>query len=268
MKLRIAKLIQFFFLGSSAEDVVQEERGDEQMLRRSVNGDGSSSSSVQACSPPRNQSKHEQSQEEEEEEEEEEGGRKWAYPDDFCEGRQDLTFTSTYLTKRSRQAAKDVKQQATTSLVGDNLRIYLNDDPEVVARYREEYLRGEEERLERWFCKGAADAEEEVSLKSLGSSVLESKVYKVWRHSQPQKLIIIAFFDLQYGHHPSPNLPPRRSNHWGVQGHGDESWRGWVEARLTRSRRRERGIIIAHSSSLMVSDFSDESSCRFRQERF
>ena len=147
------------------------------MLKRSVNGDDGR---VQASSPPLNQSKHEESQEEEEEEEEEERGGDWANPDDLCEGRRVLTLTNSSLSKRSRQAAKDEKQQTRTSLVGDNLRIYLNDDPEVVARYREEYLRGEEERLERSF--GKSGEAEEVSLKSLGSSVLESKVYKVWWH--------------------------------------------------------------------------------------
>ena len=164
MKLRIAKLIQFSFLGWPADGVL----GAEQMLKRSVNGDDVS---VQANSPL-NQSKHEQSQEEEEE------SKEWAYPDDICAGSQDLTSTSN-LTKRSRQSARD---ETMTRLIGDNLRIYLNDDPEVVARYKEEYLREEEEKLSRWFCKPAAS--EEVSLKSLGSSVLESKVYKVW-HPHP-----------------------------------------------------------------------------------
>ena len=170
VKLRIAKLIQFSFLGWPADGVL----GAEQMLKRSVNGDDGS---VQANSSL-NQSKHEQSQEEEEEE-----GRVLAYPDDCCAGSQDLTSTSN-LTKRSRQSARD---ETMTRLIGDNLRIYLNDDPEVVARYKEEYLREEEEKLSRWFCKPAAT--EEVGLKSLGSSVLESKVYKVW-HPHPQKLII------------------------------------------------------------------------------
>ena len=162
VKLRIAKLIQFSFLGWPADGVL----GAEQMLKRSVNGEDGS---VQANSSL-NQSKHEQSQEEEEEEE---GGGELAYPDDFCAGSQDLTSTSN-LTKRSRQVARD---ETMTRLIGDNLRIYLNDDPEIVARYKEEYLREEEEKLSRWFCKAAAT--EEVGLKSLGSSVLESKVYKV-----------------------------------------------------------------------------------------
>ena len=107
------------------------------MLRRSVNGEAGCA--LQASSPPLDQSKQEQ---------EEGEGELAAYPDNFCDGRQDLTFTSSCLAKRSRQIAKKE-----TSLTGDNLRIYLNDDPEVVARYREEYLRGEAERLERCFGK-------------------------------------------------------------------------------------------------------------------
>ena len=68
---------------------------DEQMLRRSVNGEASCA--LQASSPPQDQSKQEQ---------EEGEGELAAYPDNFCDGRQDLTFTSSCLAKRSRQTAK------------------------------------------------------------------------------------------------------------------------------------------------------------------
>ena len=42
------------------------------------------------------------------------------------------------------------------SMMGGNLRIYLNDDPAVVARHREEYLRLEEERSSRWLLPSSS----------------------------------------------------------------------------------------------------------------
>ena len=45
----------------------------------------------------------------------------------------------------------------------------------IIIRYKEEHLRAEEEKLSKVLSKSTL----KVTLKSLGSSVLESKVYKV-----------------------------------------------------------------------------------------
>ena len=46
----------------------------------------------------------------------------------------------------------------------------------IIIRYKEEHLRAEEEKLSKVLSKSTVA---EVTLKSLGSSVLESRVYKV-----------------------------------------------------------------------------------------
>ena len=59
-------------------------------------------------------------------------------------------------------------------LLGDNMRIYKNDDEDVVRRYRKEYERKIEKKLNL-----EMSVVKDVSLRSLGGQVLESKIYKV-----------------------------------------------------------------------------------------
>ena len=108
-----------------------------QMAKRRVNGEESGRERQQASSTLI-QYKHEQSQEEEEE-----VLADWTDPDDFCAGSRDPT-SAWHLTKKSYQGGKNKK--VANRLMGGNLRIYLNDDPAVVARHREEHLRLKEER--------------------------------------------------------------------------------------------------------------------------
>ena len=79
------------------------------------------------------------------------------------------TITTAPTTLTGKKAAKE-----NIMLLGDNLRIYLNDNEEVVSRYRREYLAKVEEHL-----NDRKDVVKDVSLKSLGGQVLESKIYKV-----------------------------------------------------------------------------------------
>ena len=71
--------------------------------------------------------------------------------------------------KRKRFAVKKKSQ-----LEGDSLKLYLGEDLAIVQHYRDKYREREEE--------GRRTAEtllQDVSLKSLGGRVLESKIYRI-----------------------------------------------------------------------------------------
>ena len=67
------------------------------------------------------------------------------YHEDSSAGEESFAFTSTLTNNPNRGVVGEKKTRlivdekgGKTRLVGDNLRIYLNDDPEVVARYETE----------------------------------------------------------------------------------------------------------------------------------
>lgn len=61
-----------------------------------------------------------------------------------------------------------------SQLEGDNLKLYLGEDKVTVQHYRDKYQEREEEKLRR-----SSAQVQDVSLKSLGGRVLESKVYRI-----------------------------------------------------------------------------------------
>jgi len=67
-------------------------------------------------------------------------------------------------------------------LVGDNLRLYLNDDRQIVQKYREEYIKKVEKAM-----NSDKDSVKDVSLRSLGGQVLTSKVYRIQSLSGSKK---------------------------------------------------------------------------------
>ena len=70
----------------------------------------------------------------------------------------------------------------------------------IMIRYKEEHLRAEEEKLSKVLSKSTVA---EVTLKSLGSSVLGSKVYKVCSSDSNIMSIYFIFFKTMF-----------RSSHW------------------------------------------------------
>lgn len=83
---------------------------------------------------------------------------------DDCAGDKDLSFL------RRKQFARSEKCQ----LQGDNLKLYLGSDPALVQQYRKIYREREE-----WKTKTFSPSGEDLSLKSLGGRVLESKIYRI-----------------------------------------------------------------------------------------
>ena len=71
--------------------------------------------------------------------------------------------------KRKRFAVKEKSQ-----LEGDNLKLYLGEDLAIVQHYRDKYREREEEK-----SRAAATLLQDLSLKSLGGRVLESKIYRI-----------------------------------------------------------------------------------------
>ena len=61
----------------------------------------------------------------------------------------------------------------------------------IIIRYKEEHLRAEEEKLSKVLSKSTVA---EVTLKSLGSSVLGSKVYKVCSSDSNIMIVYFIFF--------------------------------------------------------------------------
>ena len=68
-------------------------------------------------------------------------------------------------------------------LQGDNLKLYLGEDKALVQQYRDEYIQKEEEKI-----RAASYSGEDVSLKSLGGKVLESKIYRIQSLSGSKKM--------------------------------------------------------------------------------
>ena len=80
----------------------------------------------------------------------------------------------------------------------------------IIIRYKEEHLRAEEEKLSKVLSKSTVA---EVTLKSLGSSVLGSRVYKVCSSdSNIMSVYFIFFFKTMF-----------RCSHWEVQEREDGS---------------------------------------------
>ena len=80
----------------------------------------------------------------------------------------------------------------------------------IIIRYKEEHLRAEEEKLSKVLSKSSVA---EVTLKSLGSSVLGSKVYKVCSpDSNIMSVDFIFFFRIMF-----------RCSHWEGQEREGES---------------------------------------------
>ena len=75
---------------------------------------------------------------------------------------------------------KDSKENI--MLVGDNMRLYLNDDRQIVQKYRDEYFKKVEEEM-----NNEKESIKDVSLKSLGGQVLTSKVYRIQSLSGSKK---------------------------------------------------------------------------------
>jgi len=75
---------------------------------------------------------------------------------------------------------KDSK--ANMILVGDSMRLYLNDDRHIVQKYRDEYFKKVEDRM-----YNEMESIKDVSLKSLGGQVLTSKVYRIQSLSGSKK---------------------------------------------------------------------------------
>jgi len=67
-------------------------------------------------------------------------------------------------------------------LLGDNMRLYLNDDRQIVQKYRDEYFKKVEDQM-----NSEKESLKDVSLKSLGGQVLTSKVYRIQSLSGSKK---------------------------------------------------------------------------------
>jgi len=93
----------------------------------------------------------------------------------------DTDFTDDDQTSERNKKELSVPKQS-IMLHGDNLRLYLNDDKRVVEKYRQAYLKKVEDEVNQ-----EIESIKDVSLKSLGDQVLQSKIYKIQSLSGSKK---------------------------------------------------------------------------------
>jgi hypothetical protein len=79
------------------------------------------------------------------------------------------------------------KRQQNKMLVGDNLALFLNSDPDIVEKYRRQYqvAAGNSSVTA---VSIAADDDEDVSLRGLGNAVLSSQIYRFKSESRCKAL--------------------------------------------------------------------------------
>ena len=130
----------------------EEEGGSSGALYDLNKSDASREESLIACRPG-NESKHEPKREEEE-----------------THALEECSETAIHTTTADCDSVKTENMM----LLGDNMRIYLNDDEAIVNRYRREYKEQVEEKQ-----NSVSETMQDVSLKSLGGQVLQSKVYRL-----------------------------------------------------------------------------------------
>ena len=80
-------------------------------------------------------------------------------------------------TPRFNQFGYRYKQQPNKMLAGDNLALFLNNDPDVVDKYRRQYRAAKSNTTQSLLVTEVGA--EEVSLRGLGNAVLDSKIYRV-----------------------------------------------------------------------------------------
>lgn len=88
--------------------------------------------------------------------------------------------TNVHRSEFNLQKKDAVKENV--MLLGDNMRLYLNDDRQIVQKYRDEYFKKVEEAM-----NSEKESIKDVSLKSLGGQVLTSKVYRIQSLSGSKK---------------------------------------------------------------------------------
>ncbi len=80
---------------------------------------------------------------------------------------------------RYNQYGYRFKQQPNKMLSGDNLALFLNSDPAVVEKYRQQYRIVTDGTVSAPSAPLTEGIEEDVSLRGLGNAVLSSKIYRV-----------------------------------------------------------------------------------------